>query len=66
MLSQVSGVLPPHLEVMTSDRSMYVERSGGQADIFAAVYKGKKVALKRMRIYSSMTESQIRAAQKVS
>ena len=65
MLSQASGILPRYLEITTSDRSQYVERTGGQADIFTAMCQGKKVALKRMRIYSSMSDRQLRMTRKV-
>ncbi|KAK7692297.1 hypothetical protein QCA50_003922 [Cerrena zonata] len=64
MLSQTTGVLPPHLEVTTSDRGQYVERMGGQSNLFTAVFQGKKVALKRMRVYLSMDQDQIRALKK--
>lgn len=55
-LSKAAGVLPPSIflgdvECQGTDRDTIA--GGGFADIFRAKYRGQKVALKRLRVFSS-------------
>ncbi|CAL1693968.1 unnamed protein product [Somion occarium] len=57
-LSQSSGLLPPSLFIEVESMGQFMERTGGQANIFSARLNGNKVAVKELRIFQNMTKSE--------
>ncbi|KAJ7507505.1 kinase-like domain-containing protein [Mycena galericulata] len=64
-LTAASGIMPPESVIhgVTRDRDEdSLEKAGGFANVFSGRYKGKKVALKQLRIYGIPSASKAKEA----
>lgn len=65
-LAARSDQLPPSLELAGVEATHASVRCGGFSDIYEGMYQGNKVALKRLRVFSSSPTAQNRRSREVS